>query len=140
MELLGFGLASPFDMLREPFKGEVLAKELLHEGKEVCITGYYITRKWVRTVTKDIMSFGCFIDHAGNFFDTVHFPRELRKYPFRGRGCYLIRGKVQSDFGHPVIEVSLMEKLETKSRDEAISQREPLFNQTARFRDKALYP
>jgi DNA polymerase-3 subunit alpha len=118
MELLGFSIGSPFESLKNPSKGNVLANELLfHERKEVCITGYYITRKWVRTITKDVMSFGCFTDQKGIFFDTVHFPQELKKYPFRGRGCYLITGKVQSDFGHPVIEIKEMEKLETKSRD-----------------------
>jgi len=118
LELLGFGIDSPFKSLKAPYKSNVLASELLlYEHKEVCITGYYITQKWVRTIQKEIMSFGCFTDPKGVFFDTVHFPKELKKHPFRGRGCYLIKGKVQSEFGHPAIEVREMKKMETKSRE-----------------------
>jgi hypothetical protein len=50
------------------------------------------------------------IDREGNVFDTVHFPDVTRKYPFRGRGFYDVRGKVVEDFGVPSIEVSQMSK------------------------------
>ncbi|MEX1241517.1 MAG: hypothetical protein WEB30_17480, partial [Cyclobacteriaceae bacterium] len=42
--------------------------------------------------------------------DTVHFPDVSRKYPFRGRGFYEIRGQVTADFGVAVIEVTEMHK------------------------------
>jgi DNA polymerase-3 subunit alpha len=32
-------------------------------------------------------------------------------YPFRGRGFYLIKGKVVEDFGVPCVEAISMEKL-----------------------------
>ncbi|HEY0768953.1 MAG TPA: hypothetical protein VGD31_01280, partial [Sphingobacteriaceae bacterium] len=50
----------------------------------------------------------------GNFFDTVHFPNSTPTYPFRGKGCYLILGKVVQDFGFPSIEVVKFAKLEIK--------------------------
>jgi DNA polymerase-3 subunit alpha len=34
-----------------------------------------------------------------------------KKYPFRGRGFYFIKGKVVEDFGVFMIEVTIMEKI-----------------------------
>jgi DNA polymerase-3 subunit alpha len=31
--------------------------------------------------------------------------------PFKGKGCYLVTGKVVEDFGFPSLEVTAMEKL-----------------------------
>ena len=47
------------------------------------------------------MKFGTFIDAQGNFFDTVHFPPSLTRYPLYGAGIYLIRGRVVLDFSCP---------------------------------------
>jgi DNA polymerase-3 subunit alpha len=64
------------------------------------------------------MSFGCFIDEEGAFVDTTHFPMVLKKYPFRGRGIYLITGRVDIEFSFCSITVSSMEKLATVGRDD----------------------
>jgi DNA polymerase-3 subunit alpha len=42
----------------------------------------------------------------------------LKKYPFRGRGIYLITGRVDIEFGFCSITVSSMEKLATVGRDD----------------------
>jgi DNA polymerase-3 subunit alpha len=57
------------------------------------------------------MWFGTFLDAEGEFLDTVHFPNNTPAYPFRGKGCYLILGKVVEDFGCPAIEVEKFAKL-----------------------------
>jgi DNA polymerase-3 subunit alpha len=57
------------------------------------------------------MQFGTFYDEDGEVFDTTHFPGSARKFPFRGKGFYRIKGKVVEDFGYPMIEVHFMEKL-----------------------------
>ena len=57
------------------------------------------------------MHFGTFYDREGNVFDSVHFPQIAKKYPFRGKGFYLMHGKVVEDFGVPMIEVSYMDKV-----------------------------
>lgn len=57
------------------------------------------------------MQFGAFYDRNGDFFDTVHFPDVSRKYPFRGRGFYYLKGKVTEDFGVATIDVIAMEKV-----------------------------
>ncbi len=113
IELLGFPLCAPFDMLKTKFRGDVMANDLeKHIGKRVRMVGYYVTKKHVHTVNRKLMNFGTWIDVAGNFFDTTHFPIALLRNPFRGKGCYLIRGKVTEDFGFPSLEVDKMAKLE----------------------------
>lgn len=55
---------------------------------------------------------GCFNDSRGRLFDTVHFAPSIEKYPFTGKSCYLLKGKVLVDFDVPSIEVSNMERIE----------------------------
>lgn len=113
MELLGFPVSmTHFDLLETPFRGEVMARDLIcHTGKTVRMLGNLVTIKNVKTVKGEWMHFGCFLDAQGNFFDTVHFPPSLKKYPFRGDGIYLLKGKVVEEFGYPSLEVEKMAKL-----------------------------
>lgn len=113
IDLIGFPLCSPYDLLKEvPDVKTINADEIkkYNTGK-ISIIGYYVTRKHVTTVHGKHMNFGTWIDKKGEFFDTTHFPRAVEQYPFRGKGCYLITGKVVEDFGFPSIEVTAMEKL-----------------------------
>jgi DNA-directed DNA polymerase III PolC len=112
IELLGFPLSDPFRLVDSSFRGSTVAEELMDQlGRTVTMLGYFVTRKYVRTVHGKLMNFGTFIDTKGHFFDTVHFPVSLNRYPFKGGGCYAIEGKVVEEFGFPSIEVSRMEKL-----------------------------
>jgi DNA polymerase-3 subunit alpha len=77
------------------------------------MVGNYVTTKSVKTVRSDYMAFGTFYDVDSNFFDTTHFAQSLEKYPFAGRGVYLIEGKVVQEFGFYSLEVSKMAKLAT---------------------------
>ncbi len=113
--ILGFPLCSPFDLLKVRSRGDVRAQDLTErEGETVRIVGYFVTVKPVTTVNGKRMGFGTWLDDRGDFFDTTHFPRVYAQYPFRGVGCYLIRGKVDLDFGFPTITVDRMEKLAMK--------------------------
>ena len=113
IELLGFPVSiSPFDLLQEDIRCDFTAKQMQSNiGKIIEILGYFITRKYVKTIHNKLMNFGTFIDRKGKFFDTVHFPQALGKYPFTGRGVYHIRGKVVEEFGFASIEVYKMERL-----------------------------
>ncbi len=113
LELLGFPVSmSPFEMTTEDCNTGITAKQMSENtGKIIEIAGYFVTRKYVRTVHKKLMNFGTFIDREGRFFDTVHFPQALAKFPFKGRGIYRIRGRVTVEFDFPSIEVIMMEKL-----------------------------
>ena len=112
IELLGFPLCSPFDLLTTDYRGDIVAAQMEKSiGKTKVMLGYYVTRKNVTTVNKKLMNFGTFLDHEGRFFDTTHFPPSLAKYPFQGKGCYLVKGKIVEDFGFPSMEVIAMKKL-----------------------------
>jgi DNA-directed DNA polymerase III PolC len=112
MELLGFPLCSPFDLLKTDFRAEATFDEFYnHIGKTIKLVGYYVDKKYVRTKHGDLMHFGCWLDHKGNYFDTVHFPQSLRQSPYNGKGLYLMKGKVVEEFGYCSLEVERMAML-----------------------------
>jgi DNA polymerase-3 subunit alpha len=73
--------------------------------------GYLVTVKDTRTAKGDRMQFGTFIDQAGVYVDSVHFPPVAMRYPFRGRGIYAFWGRVTEEFDCQIVEVSRLEKL-----------------------------
>ncbi len=118
IELLGFPVTlSWFDLLATSFRGEVKATEMLrHKGKKVRMAGLLVHVKDVRTVRHEWMHFGTWFDDRGTFFDTVHFPASLKKYPFRGPGVYLLLGRITEEFGVPSLEVEKMDRLPLRRR------------------------
>ncbi len=115
-EFLGFPVTvSHFDILETTYRGEVLGKDLkTYVGKKVRMVGRLVTVKYVRTIKKELMHFGTFLDMHGEFFDTVHFPDSLKDYPFRGKGIYLIQGTVNEEFDFHSVTVEKMAKLPLK--------------------------
>ncbi|MBL7837881.1 MAG: DNA polymerase III subunit alpha, partial [Bacteroidetes bacterium] len=112
MELLGFTLCSPFDMLKEQPPPTVLSKDFpKYIGRVVEVLGYMISIKYVRTSQGERMYFGTFIDCEGLWIDTVHFPPSAKQYPFSGPGCYWIKGKVVEEYDFLSIEVGEMKRL-----------------------------
>ncbi len=117
IEFLGFPITrSYFDLLETKSRGEILAHEMADNvGKTTRMIGLLVTIKYVRTVKKEWMHFGTFIDVTGHFFDTVHFPRSVTQYPFRGDGIYLVKGKIVEEFGFPSMNVEKMAKMPLKA-------------------------
>ncbi|MEL6637978.1 MAG: DNA polymerase III subunit alpha [Bacteroidota bacterium] len=113
IELLGFSLGSPFELLPPSVREEtVLASQLVaYAGKRVCLLGYFVTRKNIRTRGRKLMCFATWYDRRGQHFDTTHFAQSLQRHPLRGKGIYRIVGKVVLDFGFPSVEVTELEKL-----------------------------
>lgn len=112
IELLGFPLCHPFDLVDQEIPNGLLARDLkfnLH--KTIKIHAYLVTAKYVKTKKKQIMHFGTFIDKEGHWIDTTHFPQITKLYPFRGKGVYELIGKVTEEFGFYTIEISEMKKL-----------------------------
>lgn len=112
--LLGFSLCSPFALLKEmpdlPLSASGLKSRI---GQTVEIIGYHVHTKGTSTVRGEYMCFGTFLDTEGHWIDTVHFPPSLQAYPFRGPGCYVIKGKVVEEFDFVAIEVSEMRRIPT---------------------------
>ncbi|MEO9805165.1 MAG: DNA polymerase III subunit alpha [Reichenbachiella sp.] len=120
MEILHFPLKDPFSLIKE-YDGQdiILAEEMAkHKNKMVTMLGYMITQKRTKTSNSKNMSFGTFIDQAGDFIDTVHFPPSLRQYPFRGKGIYEIKGKVVEEFDFVSVEVTAMIRIHYVNMDD----------------------
>jgi DNA polymerase-3 subunit alpha len=112
MELLGFPLCNPFDLVADPELGDTTAPDLTKKVNQfVHMVGYCVTTKDTRTMKGEVMHFGTFYDRHGSVFDTVHFPDIASQFPFRGRGFYEIKGRVVEDFGVFMVEVTYMNKL-----------------------------
>jgi len=107
-EILGFPLCSPYDLVSDLPKTLLNADFAYDRGD---ILGYLVTLKPTRTKSGDRMYFGYFVDVRGEFFDTVHFPADLKKYSFRGNGVYWMRGVVMEEFGHRSLRVQQLRKL-----------------------------
>jgi len=122
IELLGFPVTLTFfELLQTRWRGSVSAGNLTrYVGDTVKMLGLLVTIKYVRTSKAEVMHFGCFLDEYGEFFDTVHFPNSLREYPFKGKGVYLLMGKVTSEFGHPAVEIVKMAKMPLQSNPKEV--------------------
>ena len=142
LDLLGFPLCDPFSLVQagewELANGEwnrsdrsvpftsphspftppppfILKRDMpSHIGKRVSMLGYMIHVKSATTQTGNYMSFGSFIDTAGDFWDSTQFPQVAARYPFRGRGVYRLTGVVEEEFGHYSLRTTSMEKLPWK--------------------------
>ncbi|MEO9872059.1 DNA polymerase III subunit alpha [Ekhidna sp.] len=111
MDLLGFPLCSPFDLVETKEIG-AFSKDLpQHLNQHVTMFGYLVTIKNTGTTNGKRMNFGTFIDREGQFIDTVHFPPSAARYPFRGRGIYCLVGKVVEEFDFYSLEITRMEKI-----------------------------
>jgi DNA polymerase-3 subunit alpha len=117
LEILGFAVSIPaFELLKTTFRGEILSRQMIsHVGKKVRMLGNLVTVKHVRTKQKQWMNFGTFLDVEGEFFDVVNFPDSLRRYPYKGKGIYLIYGEITEEFGYPGMTAAKMARLPYKA-------------------------
>jgi DNA polymerase III alpha subunit len=116
VELFGFPVGNPFDLVDEDPSRYLPARELpAHIGCVVTVFGYHITHKPVRTVKGETMSFGTFLDSHMDWIDTVHFPQIHAAHPPQA-GFYRITGKVLEEFGVYNIDVTRIEKAGIKNR------------------------
>ncbi len=112
IELLGFPLSSPFELLETPLENPLMAKDMKNYSNEMIVLyGYLVTVKNTKTHNGKRMNFGTFLDAEGQWIDTVHFPPVVAQYPFRGKGIYKLVGKVVEEFGFLSLEVSYLEKM-----------------------------
>jgi len=111
MELMGFPLCNPFDLLAvQPVQHTPASDIFKCLGIRITTYGYLIALKKSRTAQGEHMFFGTFIDLHGDIIDTVHFPFVSRKYPFQGKGIYRLIGVVTEEFGYYTLEVGVLEK------------------------------
>ncbi|MDT0691089.1 DNA polymerase III subunit alpha [Salegentibacter sp. F188] len=114
MELLGFPLSSHFDLLKNPMKPSVKAKNLQqYIGKEIEIYGNLIVAKKTPTANGKYMCFSTFYDQDSEIFDIVQFPASAEKYPLYSKGIYLCRGTVVEELDYVSINVQWLSRQET---------------------------
>ena len=117
MEILGFTMSNPFDMVDDDPAKYVLSKDLhKHINKQVTVLVHFIARKHVTTKNDTQMFFGTFVDVNLDWVDTVHFPESAKNFPLHSNGFYRISGKVTDDFGVYSVEVRTMYKVGYKQR------------------------
>lgn len=113
IELLGFPLVNPFALAIDLRTDAVLASDLpKYIGKDVWIQGYLIHVKNTNTSKHEHMFFGTFLDEAGEWLDTVHFPGVAQQFRFRGRGIYIVYGTVMCEYDAITVEAKYMKKLD----------------------------
>jgi DNA polymerase-3 subunit alpha len=118
LELLGFSLSSPFNMVKDEIPSPLTAADLKNSvGQEVTIAGYMIAVKTTTTIRGDRMYFGTFLDTEGDWIDTVHFPPSAKQFPFSGPGCYMMKGKVTEEYDFVSLEVSEMRRMAVIDRE-----------------------
>ena len=117
IELLGFTLGSPFELIQELPTNTIKAHELKqYLNQTISIIGYLINVKSTYTASKERMYFGTFVDENGLWIDTVHFPNVAKNFPFKAHGCYLIKGQVNEEFDYISIIASELHHLPVKAR------------------------
>ncbi|MEO8734596.1 MAG: hypothetical protein ABI373_09720, partial [Flavobacteriales bacterium] len=122
LDLLGFPLCDPFTLVElgssdtgAASPPNILQREMhQHIGKQVTMLGYMVHVKATDTQGGQRMTFGCFIDTAGDLWDSTQFPSVAVRFPFRGRGVYRFNGVVEEEFGHVSLRTQWMEKLPWK--------------------------
>ena len=80
------------------------------ENYHLDILGYFVCDKVVPTIKHDRMFFGCWLDQHGQYFDTVHFPESMERFPLQGPGVYRLKGLVTREFEFGSLEVYWMER------------------------------
>lgn len=127
MEILHFPLKNPFGLVKNlPVENITLAQDIYHKNKQVVtMLGYLVAVKRTSTSQGSKMYFGTFIDQAGDFIDTVHFPPNVRQYPIRGKGVYKLVGKVVEEFDFYSIEVMAMERVHYINLEDDLQPQKP---------------
>ena len=120
IELLNFPLQfSHFELVADFPATKLVAADLpKYLGKYVEIVANLVHRKRTKTHGGQEMSFGTFLDLNGKWLDTVQFPIVNKMFPFRGYGCYLIKGRVIDELGVLSIDTISLERLKLLNVEE----------------------
>jgi len=115
MELLGFPLCNYFDLINEPIREHIKAKNMFqHRTKNVLLYGKLVNTRFHKGATGKLMRFCTFVDDEGCYFDTVHFHDTVEKYPIHGIGIYACYGKITEEFDFCSVEIIWTQKMALK--------------------------
>jgi error-prone DNA polymerase len=90
---------------------------ILHPGKSIAMIGWLVSRKMTQTQKGDPMEFVTFEDLTG-IYETTFFPATYRRfYPtLSGGRPYLLRGRVEEEFGAVTLNVRHVDRLDMRPR------------------------
>ncbi|HUH47216.1 MAG TPA: hypothetical protein VLZ54_08700, partial [Arenibacter sp.] len=115
MELLGFPLYDYFDLIDEELQSTLKATDMAdHVDRPILLYGLLVHTRFKKTKHGKRMRLSTFIDLDGQYFDAVHFPNVVDKYPIHGIGVYACFGKVTEEFGHHSIQAIQTRKIAIK--------------------------
>lgn len=111
VDSLGFLLSRhPLTLYRDSVRGlkVIPGKEMdQHVGREVLMLGWWVTYKMVSTKNDELMEFVSFEDTTA-LYDTTFFPKAYARFChiLNRKRPYLLRGRVEEDFGAVQLVVS----------------------------------
>ncbi|SFZ89545.1 DNA polymerase-3 subunit alpha [Flaviramulus basaltis] len=115
IELLGFPLCGYFDLMDEACQKSIKASELnRHINQSVLLYGALVNTRFHKASNGKLIRFCTFIDKDGHYFDSVHFPKVVDKYPIHGLGVYACHGKVTEEFGFCSLDIQWTKKMSLK--------------------------
>jgi len=115
-ETLGFLISRhPLTLYKDRLKklNYILARDLpLFAGKSITTIGWLVTRKMMRTKKDQMMEFISFEDTTA-IYETVFFPKTYSKfcYMLSHSRPYILKGKVEEEFGAVTLTVSTVKFL-----------------------------
>jgi error-prone DNA polymerase len=118
VEIFGFPLSRhPLELCRVK-KDCVAARDMQRNvGRSIVMIGVLVTEKMTQTKNGDPMEFVTFEDLSG-IYETTFFPDAYRKFYalLAGGRSYLLRGRVEEEFGTVMLNVSGIERLDMRGR------------------------
>jgi DNA polymerase-3 subunit alpha len=115
MELLGFPLYDYFDLIDEELQSTLKAADMAdHVDRPILLYGLLVHTKFKKTKHGKRVRLSTFVDLDGHYFDVMHFPTVVDKYPIHGIGVYACFGKVTEEFGQHSIQAIWTRKIAIK--------------------------
>ncbi len=116
IEIFGFPLSRhPLELCRVK-KDCVAARDMeRHAGRSIVMAGVLVTEKMTQTKKGEPMEFVTFEDRSG-IYETTFFPDAYRKFYalLAGGRPYILRGKVEEEFGAVMLNVRGVERLDMR--------------------------
>lgn len=112
LELIGFSMCNPFDLLKTPVDSKVRASTIhLFNHQQVVVYGYRVHVKKITSAKGHVVHFGTLLDCDGEQMDTIHFKEAALHFPYVGNGIFEVHGKVACEYDHYTVEVEKVIRL-----------------------------
>ena len=133
LELLGFTLYDYFDLISEDLKSNLKVEDMpKYKHRNMLLYGILVNTRFNTTNRGQNMRLSTFVDLDGQYFDAVHFPDVVDKYPIHSRGVYTCYGRITEEFGH--FSMSVIQSRKVALKPDPRSLDEPTFQNIDSFK------